>query len=217
MAITKSVGTGVDVASTYGTAVVMSAITNATEAVATLAGGHGVIVGDYLEIASSGWQKLALRIARAKAVSTNDVTLELINTTNVSDFPTGTGAGTIRRITGWTNISQRTPNFQVSGGEVQFADISDLNDAEERKLPVRRTATDLTLPGYYDLSLPWVATVSAASESSIPTGLRVRYPNGNKLVANAYWSFSNVATIEDFTLRDSIALTFAARQVAYAT
>jgi hypothetical protein len=216
MAITKAVGTGVDVASTYGTAVTMSAITNATEAVATLAGGHSVIVGDYLEI-TSGWGKLNGRIVRAKTVATNDITFENINTTNVTDYPTGTGTGTIRRVTAWLNITQRTPNFGSGGGEVVYADISDLSDSEERKLPVRRSAVDLTLPGYFDLSLSWVATVRAASDSSTPTGLRVRYPNGNKLVANAYWSFADVATIEDFTLRDSISLTFAAKAVNYAT
>lgn len=216
MAVTKAVGTGVDVASTYGTAVNMTAITNATQAVATLAAGHGVVAGDYLEI-TSGWGRLNGRIVRALSVSTNDVTLELINTTDTATYPAGTGTGTIRRITAWLNITQRTPNFATGGGEVVFADISDLSDSEERKLPVRRTATDLTLPGYFDLSLGWVATVRAASESSLPTGVRIRYPNGNKLVAPAYWSFADVATIEDFTLRDNISLTFAAKAVNYAT
>lgn len=216
MAITKAVGTGVDVASAYSAAINMTAITNAAEAVATLAAAHGVTAGEYIELAS-GWGKLNGRVVRAKTVSTNDVTLEGINTSNLTDYPTGTGTGTIRRITAWLNITQRTPNFGSGGGEVVYADISDLSDSEERKLPVRRSAVDLTLPGYFDLSLSWVATVRAASDSSTPTGLRVRYPNGNKMVANAYWSFADVATIEDFTLRDSISLTFSAKAVNYAT
>jgi hypothetical protein len=216
MAITKAVGTGVDIASTYGSAVTMSAITNATEAVATLAVGHGVVVGDYLEV-TSGWGKLTGRIVRAKTVASNDVTLESVNTTSVSDYPAGAGAGSIRRITAWTEITQRTPNFSTSGGEVTYADVTTLQDTEERKLPIRRGAVDMSIPGFFDLSLGWVATVRSASDTSTPTGVRVRFPNGNKLVGNAYWSFRDAPTIEDFTLRDGIDLTFAAKAISYAS
>lgn len=216
MAITKSVGTGVDIASTYGSIVTMSAITNATAAVATLAAAHGVVVGDYLEF-TSGWGKLTGRTLRISVVATNDVTLEGINTVSTSDYPTGTGAGSIRRITAWTNITQRTPNFNITSGQVTYADITTLDDTEERKLPVRRGASDMSIPGFFDLSAGWVATVRTASDTSNPTGVRVRYPNGNKLAASAYWSMGDGASIEDNTLRDSIDLTFAAKAQSYAT
>lgn len=216
MAITKVVGTGVDIASTYGTSVTMSAITNATEAVATLAAAHGVVAGDYLEI-TSGWGKLNGRVVRAKTVSTNDVTLELVNTSSTSDYPAGTGTGSIRRITAWTNITQRTPNFSSNLGQVQFADVTTLDDTEERKLPIRRGSTDLSIPGYFDRSLAWVTTVQAASDSSTPTAIRIRYPNSNKTVGNFYWNLSDVAGIEDNTLRDAIDGTFSAKPITYAT
>lgn len=216
MAITKVVGTGVDIASTYGSAVTMSAISNASEAVATLAGGHSVIVGDYLEV-TSGWGKLTGRVVRVKTVATNDVTLEGVNTTSTSDYPAATGAGSIRRITAFTNITQRTPNFSSNLGQVQYADITTLDDTEERKLPIRRGSTDLSIPGYFDRSLAWVATVQAASDSSVPTAIRIRYPNGNKTVGNMYWNLSDVAGIEDNTLRDAIDGTFSAKPITYAT
>lgn len=217
MSITKSVGTGVDIASVYATAVTMSAISNASEAVATLAVGHGVVVGDYLEITTSGWGKLVGRIVRAKTVATNDVTLESVNTTSTTDYPTGTGVGTVRRITTWVEITQRTPNFSINTGQVTFADITGLQDTEERKLPIRRGATEISIPGFFDLSASWVSTVRTASDLSVPTGLRVRYPNGNKFVASCYWSMGDGATIEDNTLRDSIDCTTAAKGISYAT
>lgn len=216
MAITKVVGTGVDIASTYGSAVNMTAITNDTEAVATLASGHSVVAGDYLEV-TSGWGKLTGRVVRAKTVSTNDITFELVNTTSTTDYPAGTGTGTIRRITAWTNITQRTPNFTSNLGQVQYADITTLDDTEERKLPIRRGSTDLSIPGYFDRSLDWVTTVQSASDSSTPTGIRIRYPNGNKTVGNFYWNLSDVAGIEDNTLRDAIDGSFSAKPITYAT
>ena len=50
MAITLAVGTQVAIASAYGASKTMSAISNATAAVATLEASHGVIVGDYVEM-----------------------------------------------------------------------------------------------------------------------------------------------------------------------
>ncbi len=61
MAVTLTTGTLVAIASTYGSSVNMTAISNASEAVATLAGGHSVVVGDYLEV-TSGWDRLDKRI-----------------------------------------------------------------------------------------------------------------------------------------------------------
>ena len=122
MAITISTGTTVAIATTYGSAVTMSAITNATEAVATLAAGHGVVVGDILEV-TSGWDLLNGRLVRAKTVATNDVTFESINTTSASSYPAGTGTGSIRRITAWTSVSQ-VQSVDTGGGEQQFASFA---------------------------------------------------------------------------------------------
>lgn len=217
MSITKAVGTGVDIAKTYGSSKNMTAISNANPAVATLESSHGVIVGDVIEI-TSGWGKLNGRVVRVSVVNTNDVTLEGVNTSSATDYPAGSGVGTVREITDWQEITQRTPNMAINTGQPVFADITTLQDTEERKLPVRRGATDMSLPGFFDLSAAWVAYAQAATDSGAGTGLRVRYPNGNKLYANAYWNISDGASgIEDFTLRDSITLTFVARSITYAT
>jgi hypothetical protein len=86
MGKTLSTGAILSIAKTYGTSSNMTAITNAAEAVATLAAGHGVVVGDFLEV-TSGWDLLNGRIVRAKTVATNDITFETINTTsNVYEF-----------------------------------------------------------------------------------------------------------------------------------
>ena len=126
MAITLATGTQVAIASTYGTSVAMSAITNASEAVATLAAAHGVVVGDFLEV-TSGWDLLTGRLVRVKTVVTNDVTFEAINTSSVTNYPAGTGVGSIRRITAWTSITQ-IQGLSTSGGDQSFADITTITD-----------------------------------------------------------------------------------------
>ena len=216
MAITLATGTQVAIASTYGTAVNMTAITNATQAVATLGAGHGVVVGDFLEF-NSGWDRLNGRIVRVVTVATNDITFEGINTTSTTLYPAGTGTGTIRRITAWTTLSQITSNISVSGGDQQFADITTLTDVVQKQIPTTRSAVQVTLPAFYDPAISWWNTVLSASNAATPVGIRMVFPNASRLVANAYWSLRQVPTVEDSTLRTEINVSFFSDPTSYAT
>lgn len=215
MSKTLATRTGFKIAKTYGAAVIMSAITNAAEAVATLAAGHGVTAGDYIEV-TSGWTRLNSRIVRVKSVATNDVTLEDLNTSSTSKYPAGTGTGSIRRITAWDQISQ-IKNVSSSGGDQQFADITDLDSDVEVKVPTIKSARTLTLEVYDDPNLAWYDTVSSADDAATPAGLLIEPPNGSKIVANAYWGLSKEPNItRNEALTASISLNFAAPSMRYA-
>jgi hypothetical protein len=216
MSITRATGSQISIGSTIGSNVVMSAITNATEAVATLASGHGVVVGDILKIAS-GWDLLNGKLVRAKAVASNDVTLEGVDTSSTTNYPAGTGAGTINRVTAFTNLSQLTSGMNVSGGDQNFADITTLSDQIKKQMPIDRNPVVVTLPFYDDPSLPWYAAVVAASDSATITPFRMVFPNGSKLYANGYWSIRKVPTIEDSTLRGEITVSFSSEPTRYAS
>lgn len=216
MAYTISSGTVLDIASTYGASVNMTAISNAANAVATLATGHGVVVGDFLEI-TSGWGRLNGRIARVSAVATDNVTLEGINTTSTSQFPAGAGTGTIRRITAWSRLSQ-IKGISLSGGDIQFADITGIEDVVERKMPAMRSAISLSLEVYDDPSLAWYATVAAASDAATPAGLRMIFPNGSRMAANCYWNLMRVPSVgKNEALTAKIDLSFVADPTRYAS
>lgn len=216
MAITLTTGTVVAIASTYGASVSMTAITNASEAVATLGAGHGVIVGDYLEV-TSGWGRLDKRIVRAKTVVSNDVTFENINTSNTTTFPTGSGTGSIRRITAWTNLSQ-IQSIQSSGGDLQFADITAIDDTVQKQAPTVRSAVNLTMTVFDDPTLGWYTPVVTADEARTPYGLRMSFPNGSKSVANAYWAIQRTPSVQSNQgLQVQVNCTFAADPVRYAT
>lgn len=216
MAITLTTGTVVAIASTYGASVTMSAITNAAEAVATLAGGHGVVVGDYLEV-TSGWGRLDKRIVRAKTVAVNDVTFEGINTSNTTTFPAGTGTGSIRRITAWTNLSQ-IQSISSSGGDLQFADATAIDDTVQKQVPTIRSAVAVSISYMDDESLAWISAVNAADAARTPYAVRFTFPNSAKAVANAYWAKSNTPSLNsNQVLTNQIGLTYAAEPVRYAT
>jgi hypothetical protein len=204
------------IAKTYGAVVTMSAITNAAEAVATLGAGHSVIVGDFLEV-TSGWGQLNNKLVRVKTVATNDITFEGMDTSSTTKYPAGTGTGSIRRVTAWENITQ-VKDISSSGGDQQFTDGTSIDDDVEVKIPTIRSATTMDLTVYDDPSLAWYATVSAASDSSTPAGLRITTPSGSKIVANAYWSLSRVPQFAtNAVLTGKISMTYAAQPVRYAS
>jgi hypothetical protein len=217
--MSKTVATRIKVAiaKTYGTSIAMSAITNAAEAVSTLAAGHAVVAGDILEITSPGWKGLDKRVVRVKAVAVNDVTLEGINTVSTSLFPVGEGAGSARRITAWDTLSQ-LKNITNSGGDQQFADATDIDDESEVKIPTITSARSMNLEVHDDPTLSWYATVSAASATKTVTAIRLTTVSGAKILNNAYWSFNEEPNVQkNEVLTVSIALNFVAKSARYAS
>lgn len=216
MAITLATGTTLSIASTYGAAVNMTAITNAAAAVATLAAAHGVLVGDFLEV-TSGWDLLNARIVRVSAVSTNDVTFEGISTANPTNYPPGTGTGTIRRILAWTTISQ-VQNFDTSGGDLSFADITTITDRTQKQVPTTRSPQALSLTVFDDAALAGQIAVQAASDLSTPAAFRIVFANNSRMVINGYWSINSAPAVAvNAPLTNNITFSGLALGTRYAT
>lgn len=216
MAITLATGTLVAVASTYGADFTISAISNANPAVATLSSSHGVIVGDFIEI-TSGWDLLTNRVVRVSAVSTNDVTLEGIDTSSTSLYPAASGAGTGREITAWTNITQ-IQSIGTSGGEQNYASITTIADRVEKQVPTTRGAQTIDMTVFDDPSLSYYSVVQTASDTSALTALRIIFPNSSRMLANGYFSLQKTPNVEiNSPLSASINFSAAADPVRYST
>jgi hypothetical protein len=190
MALTLPNGSQIAIASTYGASKTMSAITNADPGVATLATGHSVIVNDILEV-TSGWEDLEGRIVRASVVATDDITFEGVDTSSTTIYPAGSGTGSVREITAWTNVTQIL-NTQGASGEQQYFEYQLLSARRQGRIPTVRGASSLELSLADDTSQSWYAVVKAASDTNTPTAMRVTLPNGAKIYYNGYWSLSDV-------------------------
>lgn len=216
MAITLAVGTTVAIASAYGVSKTMSAVSNANPAVATLEASHGVATGEYIEV-TSGWARLNGRVVRAGTVATNDVPLLDVDSSSTTRYPASSGTGSVREVSTWTTIGQITRAISVSGGEQQFADITTLEDVIDKQIPTRRSTVQVRLPLFFDPSLSFVTYVRSAADTATATAVRFSFPNGAVIVGNAYWSWQEIPTIEDETLRGGIDLSFLAVPSIYAS
>jgi hypothetical protein len=160
-------GTLFSIATAFGSAVTVSAVTNASEAVVT-ATAHGFVAGDILEV-TSGWGGLQLRALRVKAgsVTTNAFTLEGMDTTNTTLYPPGSGIGSARKVSTWVQITT-VLNPSTSGGEAKSVTYKYVESNVEFKINDGFSSVDRTMsldadaiasPGYIALkSLTQVQT-----------------------------------------------------------
>jgi hypothetical protein len=193
MAKTIGNGTKFAIASTIGSAITMSAITNATEAVATLSAAHGVVVNDIL-VLTSGWELINERVARVKTVATNDVTLELINTSSTANYPAGEGVGSVRKVSGWTTMSQ-VQVVSKAGGDQQYVDGTALADRVESQVPTVKAARSVTFTVFDDPSLAWRATVQSAQDGLANIPARRLNAKGQPTYYNGLWSIDQDANV----------------------
>jgi hypothetical protein len=107
-------GTTFFIASAYAAPKTTTIVTNAAEAVVTSA-AHGYSNGDVVEI-TSGWGRLNRRVFRIKSVATDTFVLEGADTSNTTFYPPGSGVGSVRKVTTYTQI-QQVLGIQSSGGD----------------------------------------------------------------------------------------------------
>lgn len=218
MTITLTTGSTISVAKDYAaTPLAFTAASNAINCALTVTGST-IVAGNYIEV-SSGWGLLDKRIVRAGSGTTaTSIVLEGIDTRDTVKFPVGGGANSnssVRKIETWTEITQ-VKSISASGGEQQYADITSMTDVVARQMPTIRGAVNMTIDVYDDPSLGWYGDVAIADEARKPYGLLMAFPNGSKLVANAYWGLMKVPTMaQNEALMSQISLSYAAEPVRY--
>jgi hypothetical protein len=193
MSVSLPNGAVIAIASGYGPTKAMSAVTNANPGVATLAASHGIVVGDVMEV-TSGWSRLNGKIVRASAVATNDVSLEGQNTTSTTLYPAGAGVGSIREVTGWTQLSQILSSSS-SGGEQQFLEYQFLEDDAQKRIPTFKNASGLSFEIADDPTLAGYILADQANDDRQPRAVRITLPSGAVLYYNAYISLNKTPTL----------------------
>ncbi|MDZ7863013.1 phage tail protein [Acidovorax sp.] len=192
MAVSLPDGATIAIATTYGSVKTVTAITNANPGVITSA-AHGLLNGAFYEL-KSGWQKISDRVFKAANVATNALDVTGIDTTDTNRFAAGTGVGSLREITAWTQIPQIL-EFTTSGGDQQFANFSFLEEDYERQLPTVTSAQSIQIGIGDDPSLPGYQALKAAGEARAIRALKVTLPNGAVLLYNGFVSFNETPTL----------------------
>lgn len=192
MSVSLPNGATVAIATGYGTSSAITAVSNANPAVATIGAGASIATGDIM-VVKSGWSRLNDRIIRA-AAGGSAVTLEGVNTTNVSTYPPGSGLGSLVEVTGWQQITQILETSS-SGGEQQFVTYSFLEDDAEHQIPTVKSPVSFKFKIADDATLAHYAVLDAADIARTPQAVRLLLPTGSVVYWNAYVTLSRTPTL----------------------
>ena len=199
-------GAQFSIASAYAAAKTVTTISNGT-APSVSAVGHGFLVGDFVEI-TSGWSAVTGRIFRVATATTDAFTIAGVDTTDTAKFPAGSSAGSVRKISAWTQITQ-VLTFETQGGEQQFVAFSYLEEDIERQLPSVMSAMSLRFGIADDPSLPWHIALKAAGDTRALTGFKVALRDGSVILYNGIPAVNDTPTLSKgqvVTLNATVAL-----------
>jgi hypothetical protein len=192
MAVSLPNGAIVAIASGYGSPITVTAVSNANGAVAT-ATAHGLTDGEFVEF-TSGWTRATNRIYRVDDAATNAFDFEGLNSTDTTVYPAGQGTGSVREITGFTQLSQ-VLNSTSEGGEQQFATYQFIESDAEVRIPTVKSASGITFTVADDPTLAGYIIAQAANDDRRPRAVRITLPNGSILLYNAYISLSPIPSL----------------------
>lgn len=178
MAYEVSTGTRFAISTSFGAAVPVTAISNANPVVISAA-GHSLLVKDPF-LLKTGWEDMNDTILRVGSQTASAITLEGEDTTDVISFPTGSSAGSLMPITGWTELQQVT-ELSSTGGEQQYAEISPLSQKYGVKIPTNRSAMSWELTFGWDTDMPGYKAAVAASRANRLVAIRMALPNGGSI------------------------------------
>jgi len=192
MSVSLPNGALISIASGYGSALPVTVLTNANPAVATST-AHGLLNGDFVEV-TSGWSRLTNKVVRVTGVTANTFNLENIDSSLVSIYPAGGGLGTVRKVTGYTQLSQILSSAS-NGGEQQFLEYQFLESDAQKRIPTFKSASGLTFSVADDATQPGYILASVANDDRLPRAVKASLPSGSVISYNAYISINKTPSL----------------------
>lgn len=198
---------------TFAGAKTISALTNASPAVAT-ATAHGYADGDAV-LVTSGWDDVNESVFKVDQLTTDTFGLVDLDTVDTNFFPVGTGTGTAQLVSGWTEIPQIL-TISNSGGDAKFATVAPLARRNAMNIPIGFNPETLTITmGHDPANAIYKAMLSigrsltkCAFKQVVPGGL-ITYGYGYMVAsARAQQSAGNANSV-------TVALSILGRSISY--
>ena len=171
-------GTTFHIASVFASALTVSTASNAVECVLGMASTTGLANGDIVEV-TSGWGRLNKRAFRVKSLVANtSITLEGCDTTATQFFSPGTGAGSVRKVSTFQQITQVTA-VSSSGGDPKKVAYKYIESDVDYSINDGFNPTDYTLTLDSDsISTAGYTALRSLTDVSTDTILRINKRSG---------------------------------------
>lgn len=180
MAVVKGRGVKVEIASAFATAVAVSAITQASPGVAT-ATAHAQADGTVGYMSGlEGMVQLEGQAVRVDAPTTNNFTLQGLNTTNFASF---SGSADFNPASAWVTLAEAT-SYSIGGGAAEKLNTTTLLDTIRQEENGLLAAQTLSL-NVLAQTVPSAAMllVESAAQAGTKLLLKITLPDGSLRIA----------------------------------
>lgn len=199
----------------FASAKTVSAVTNASPAVATST-SHGYSDGDEI-VLTSGWEDATDTVYKVDSLTADTFGITGLNATDTDFYTAGGGVGSAQKVSSWTEIPQ-VLTIATSGGDARFTTINPIARRNAINIPTGFNATSITLTlghdpanANYQTMLDISRTLSKVAFKMVLSGGAVTYGYGYMSVSEA--PSLNVNQANSVTA----ALTLLGRSISYAS
>lgn len=201
--------------STFAAAKTVTAITNASPAVATST-THGLTTNDEV-VFFSGWEDASDTMYRVTQLTADTFNLLGLDATSTTLYPAGSGAGTVQKVGTWSTIPQ-VLTIGTSGGDPKMTTISPLARRTAINVPTGFNATTITLSLGYDPANAVIQAMLGISRTLERVGFKMLLGGGGSTYGFGYMAVSEVPMLSSGqTNQTTCVLTLLGKAMSYAT
>lgn len=207
-------GTKYFYSTTFAAAKTLTAVTNASPAVATSV-SHGYTDADPV-IFNSGWQDAQATVFEVDQLTVDTFSFLGLNSTDTNVYGSGSGTGTCQKVSTWVEIPQIL-TATTNGGGIKYGMISPLGSRQDTKQPIGFEAIGVDIKMGYDPSNATIQSMQALTRVSSKVALKLVLPGGGRV-----YGYGNIACSEfpeiggkDSPLQLSVGIGFDGRAISY--
>lgn len=198
---------------TFATAKGITALTNASPALATSA-AHGYVDNNEI-LLTSGWEDASASVWRVDTIDANSFTVLGLDSTDVNYYAPGGGTGTAQLVGPWTEIPQ-VLDITSNGGDPRFTQINPLSRRNAINMPTGFNPASIELRIGHDPNLAALATMRSISRRLSKCAFKMTLSNGAAAYAYGTLAISEIPTMasgQPITVR--AALSVDGRMISY--
>jgi len=173
---------------TFATAKTVSAISNASPAVAT-ATSHGYSDADPVLLAS-GWEDANDTVFEVDQLSADTFGVLGLDSTDTDWFAAGTGTGEAMKISSWVEVPQLI-SLTSTGGGPRYGTVDPIGRRNAIKQIIGFEPSSLDLSLGYDAANATQQALNAISRAFTPVAIKIVIPGGGRV-----YGYGNIAVSE---------------------
>ena len=182
-------GTKLFYSTTFAANKTITALTNASVAVATST-AHGYVDGDEI-LLTSGWEDATDTVYKVDQQDVNSFQVLGLNSVNTAFYPAGTGIGTASKVSDWVEVPQ-VLDMSTSGGDVRMTTISPLAKRNDIQVATGFNATAMNFTLGHDPANATYNAMLAISRTLSKVAIKVLISGSAPMYGYGYMSVSEM-------------------------